>query len=186
MGAGNGGPLAQIVGAIEPLLRPTTTTLSHVQEHLRLKQRGSGPRSGPEMEMKCPRVEIPTSNCLFQTIVDMADPYPGTAAQQRHFRLLASVVSSARTAMFTCGETRTLQGKSRSAEDVDLAMPGVLFKEALGSTAGGHRHNCRSQHDDSVSITFDPKANTVFDENLSICLLRTLNLKLSHLQSSSQ
>lgn len=27
--------------------------LSHVQEHLRMKQRGSGPPSGPEMEMEC-------------------------------------------------------------------------------------------------------------------------------------
>ena len=58
-------PLAQIVGAIDPLLRPTTTVLSHVQEHLRLKQRGSGPRSGPEMEMESPRVEIPTTKGLF-------------------------------------------------------------------------------------------------------------------------
>jgi hypothetical protein len=40
------------VGAIDPLL-------SHVQEHLRLKQRDSGPRSGPKMEMESTRVEIP-------------------------------------------------------------------------------------------------------------------------------
>ena len=53
------------MGAIDPLLRPTTTMLSHVQEHLRLKQRGSGPRSGPEMEMESPRVEIPTTKWLF-------------------------------------------------------------------------------------------------------------------------
>ena len=59
-------PLAQIVGAIDPLLRPTTTVLSHVQEHLRLKQRGSGPRSGPKMEMESTLVEIPTSKCLLQ------------------------------------------------------------------------------------------------------------------------
>ena len=63
------GPLGPIVGAIDPLLRPTTTMLSHVQEHLRLKQRGSGPRSGPEMEMENPRVEIPTSKGLFPGVI---------------------------------------------------------------------------------------------------------------------
>ena len=44
------------VGTIDPF---------HVHEHLRLKQRGLGLRSGPRMEMESPRVEIPTSNCLF-------------------------------------------------------------------------------------------------------------------------
>ncbi|KIW76545.1 hypothetical protein Z517_08989 [Fonsecaea pedrosoi CBS 271.37] len=34
-------------------------------EHLRLKRRASGPRSGPKMEMESPRVEIPTSKYLF-------------------------------------------------------------------------------------------------------------------------
>jgi len=39
--------------------------LSHVRGHLRLEQRGSGPRSGLRMEMESPRVEIPTLKLLF-------------------------------------------------------------------------------------------------------------------------
>jgi hypothetical protein len=81
------GPPGPDVGAIDPFLRPNYTMVSHVQEHLRLKQRRSGPRSGPRMEMESTRVEIPTSNLVFhidpsalQLVADEEmgiDPCPG-------------------------------------------------------------------------------------------------------------
>jgi hypothetical protein len=53
------------VCTIDPLLRPGYTMLSHVLEHLKLKQRGAGPRSGPKTEMESARVAVPRSECLF-------------------------------------------------------------------------------------------------------------------------
>jgi len=118
------------VGAIDPLLRSNDTILSHVQGRLRLKQRGSGPRSGPKMEMESTPVEIPTSNYVFRKTSSANRRCCIFGYQSMSIRLSDRLSTEARKSRRLCTQVAMVNHVLQRTQSAQSALIGRLESHA--------------------------------------------------------